>query len=233
MKKLFVVSDIHGHYTVLKEALDRAGFDAQNREHVLLCCGDYFDRGPENVQVLRFFRGLERKILLRGNHEDMLLKLLTTGKMHTHQFINGTSNTLDDFFGEYTIDPVAHTVDFSGKTEVVERLRSFIEETEDYYETEHYVFVHGWLPEQGLDRATEEDWIRARCASWVKNYNGERPVGAKTLICGHVPTFCAEYLNITPETEGDTVFHGNGMIAIDAGTTDSKKINVLVLEEDV
>ena len=65
MKKLFVVSDIHGHCSILKEALDRAGFDKENEDHVLLCCGDYFDRGNENVEVLKFFERLKRKILLR------------------------------------------------------------------------------------------------------------------------------------------------------------------------
>ena len=80
MKKLFVVSDVHGHYTILKEALDRAGFDKHDPEHLLICCGDYFDRGNENMEVLRFFEGLRHKVLLRGNHEDLLLKLLQTGK---------------------------------------------------------------------------------------------------------------------------------------------------------
>ena len=54
MKKLFVVSDIHGHYTELKAALDRAGFDRNDPAHLLICCGDYFDRGSENAQVLWF-----------------------------------------------------------------------------------------------------------------------------------------------------------------------------------
>ena len=79
-QKLFVVSDIHGHYSIMVEALKKAGFDRNDPTHILICCGDYFDRGRENAQVLSFFERLERKILLRGNHEDMLLKLLQTGK---------------------------------------------------------------------------------------------------------------------------------------------------------
>lgn len=230
MKKLFVVSDIHGHCSLLKEALCRSGFDRNNEAHLLICCGDYFDRGDENVQVLEFFEGLERKVLLRGNHEDMLLKLLTTGQMHPHQFINGTENTIRDFFGAFEPDPVDRSVDFSGKTETVDRLCRFIRSTVDYYETERYLFIHGWLPEKGT-AATARDWEKARCASWIKHYSGRPPLPGKTLICGHVPTFCADFLNITPETEGDTTFYGNGLIAIDAGTMDSKKVNVLVLEE--
>lgn len=47
--KLFVVSDSHGHCSLLKEALDQVRFDKDNPEHLLICCGDYFDRGDENV----------------------------------------------------------------------------------------------------------------------------------------------------------------------------------------
>ena len=99
MKKLFVVSDIHGHYTILKEALDRGGFDKLDPEHLLICCGVYFDRGNENMEVLRFFEGLRHKVLLRGNHEDLLLKLLQTGKLLPHHYINGTMSTLRNIFG--------------------------------------------------------------------------------------------------------------------------------------
>lgn len=231
MKKLFVVSDIHGHCTVLKDALDRSGFDRNNDDHLLVCCGDYFDKGEENVQVLDFFEGLKHKVLLRGNHEDMLLQMLNTGKIHPHQRINGTSQTLDNFFGAYRIDPVDLTLELFGNTAPADRLCRFINSTLDYYETKHYVFVHGWLPKQGLKAATPNDWIQARCDNWIRNNNGTRPFPDKTLICGHMPTFCAEHLHITPYTEGDTTFHANGFIAIDAGTADSKKINVLVLEE--
>ena len=45
MPKFFVVSDIHGFYDIFIDALDKAGFDKNNEEHYLICCGDYFDRG--------------------------------------------------------------------------------------------------------------------------------------------------------------------------------------------
>lgn len=236
MKKLFVVSDIHGHYTLLKEALDRAGFDQEDESHLLICCGDYFDRGDENVQVLKFFERLKHKVLLRGNHEDLLLKLLYTGKLQRHHYINGTMQTLRNFFGSFCIDPVDDSIDFSGKTRTVDRLCQFIEETVDYYETEQYVFVHGWLPEgadtaQVWQKASSTDWEKARWIKWAERYDGTRPVGEKTLICGHFPTFCAGRFVADRPKEDAGIFYGNGLIALDAGTYDSKQVNVLVLEQ--
>lgn len=233
MGKIFVVSDIHGHYSLLKAALKRAGFDKNDPEHLLVCCGDYFDRGDENVEVLKFFEQLKHKVLLRGNHEDLLLKLLHTGKLLPHHYINGTMSTLRNFFGKYSIDPADDTIDFAGKTRITDRICQFIEDTVDYFETENYVFVHGWLPKngktvEGRRRASAQDWEQARWLKWTENYDGQRPLEDKILVCGHVPTFFA------PDRDQDSadLFFGNGLIAVDAGTYDTKQVNVLVLENE-
>lgn len=237
-KKLFVVSDVHGHYTLLKEALDKVGFEPENEEHLLISCGDYFDRGDENYEVLKYFERLKHKVLLRGNHEDLLLKLLCTGQVLPHHYINGTMKTLENFFGKYAIDPVTDRIDFSGKTRMVDRACEFIEETVNYYETKNYVFVHGWLTVQGDTaegrlHSTDESWADARWKKWTEMYTGERPLLDKTLVCGHMPTFYVNRFDPAwPENCGD-IFYGNGLIAIDAGTKDSQQINVLVMEDEV
>ena len=179
VKNLFVVSDIHGHYTLLKESLDKVGFDNENEKHILICCGDYFDRGNENFEVLKFFERLKHKILLRGNHEDLLLKLLQTGKVLPHNYINGTLITLENFFGKYSIDPADDTVCFSGKSRMIDRVCEFIEETVNYFETDKYVFVHGWLPDKAetpeiRQKVSDADWEKARWTKWTDKYNGEK-----------------------------------------------------------
>lgn len=238
MKKLFVVSDVHGYYTLLKEALDRAGFDADNNEYLLICCGDYFDRGSENVQVLKFFERLRCKVLLRGNHEDLLLKLLQTGKVLPHNYINGTMQTLTDFLGKYSIDPVDDTIDFAGKTRTVDRLCEFIDETGNYFETKNYVFVHGWLPKGGSTvekrrQASDQDWAEARWKKWTEHYNSQKPLPDKTVVCGHMPTLYANKFDPSRQEGCPDIFYGNGVVAIDAGTHSSKQVNVLVLEDEL
>ena len=237
-KKLFVVSDVHGHYTVMKAALDAAGFDGENPEHLLVCCGDYFDRGDENVQVLRFFERVKHKVLLRGNHEDMLLKVLQSGRLMPHNYLNGTLQTIENFFGKYAVDPADDKLDFAGKTRTVDRLCAFIEETKDYFETEHYVFVHGWIPEGGESAVRRcavpsEAWGHARWVRWTECYTGENPLLDKTLVCGHMPTMMAFCSDESHGERTDTIFYGEGLIAIDAGTYTSGRVNVLVLEENL
>lgn len=235
-KKLFVVSDIHGYYTEMVKALDEAGFDKKNPEHKLICCGDYFDRGTENIEVMKYFERLPGAVLLRGNHEDLLLKLLETGRLLPHNYINGTINTVTEFFGKYAIDPLTDTVDFSGKTSTADRLYQFIQDTWNYYETDKYVFVHAWLPadiltSRELIEYTDRDWEKARWIRWSEKYTGNPPLKDKILVCGHMPTFVAHRFDKTRTPECSDIFYGNGMIAIDACTHSSKRVNVLVLNE--
>ena len=236
-KKIFVVSDIHGHYTLLKQALDNAGYDPQNENHFLVCCGDYFDRGKENVEVLKYFERLQNCALLRGNHEDLLLELFECGKFKPHNYINGTMTTLENFFGKYSIDPVDDSIDFSGQNRTVDRICDFINSTLNYFETENYVFVHGWVPQNcinsdDLKAASNEEWKKARWIKWTDMYEGIKPLTNKTLVCGHMPTFYAKFFDANRGSSSE-IFYGNGLIAIDAGTYDSKRVNVLVIEDDI
>jgi len=40
--KIFVASDIHSYFSIFKKALDDAGYDYENKDHLLVICGDCF-----------------------------------------------------------------------------------------------------------------------------------------------------------------------------------------------
>lgn len=235
--KLFVISDAHGHCTLLKNALEKAGFDRENENHILIGLGDYFDRGRENREMLKFLEGIGNKVLLTGNHEELLLALFRSGKMQPHNYINGTLSTIENFFGKYCIDPTDDTVDFSGKTRTLERVSSFIEGTINFFETESYVFVHGWIPDNCFSSSKlkcydDAAWQKARWVRWTERYNGNPPLTDKTLVCGHMPVFWANRFDSSRKQGETDIFYGNGLMAIDAGTNESGVVNVLVLEDN-
>lgn len=68
MKKYFVASDIHSFYTPFVKELNKTSFDLNNEEHILIICGDLFDRGSESLKLYEFIKSLpkERRILIRG-----------------------------------------------------------------------------------------------------------------------------------------------------------------------
>ena len=101
MKKYFVVSDIHGFYDEFIRDLIDAGFDVNNQEHILIVCGDIFDRGKQPLEIYKFLREFprERRILVRGNHEILLKELVDRGFALSHDNSNKTTDTLYQLCG--------------------------------------------------------------------------------------------------------------------------------------
>lgn len=99
--KYFVTSDIHSFYKPLQRALKTAEFDINNPEHVLIVCGDVFDRGHETMKVYKFLKSIpeDRLVLVRGNHEDLYDALLKADFPARHDFSNGTVRTFCDIAG--------------------------------------------------------------------------------------------------------------------------------------
>lgn len=241
--KLFVVSDIHGHYTLLKQALAEVGFDENDENHLFVCCGDLFDRGCENRQVYDYVRRLKRKILVRGNHDERLVEVLTEKRANVYDYRNGGEQTLQDFFGPGALDDCGNLrLPRYGKMRA--NLCKFVGSMLDYYETEHYVFTHGWLPldrENAIPRLREDwreadaaAWHRARFSEWYLQYTvPTAKLPGKTIVCGHRTTRYASHVDTSRSPVDTSIFFGDGVIAIDAGTIRSGRVNVLVLEEEV
>ena len=76
-KKYFVVSDIHSFCSELKYSLRQVGFNKRNKNHILIVCGDVFDRGDETIEVYKYLKSIPKKrcILIRGNHESLYKEL--------------------------------------------------------------------------------------------------------------------------------------------------------------
>lgn len=239
-RKLFVVSDVHGHASELKKALDGAGFEAENQNHVFVSCGDLFDRGNENADVYEFVKGLERKILIKGNHEDILYKVLTCTSMTEEAVLNGTDMTVAQIFGEKAVDENGY-FHKDLYQEKANDLLAFLDSMLNYYKTEKYVFTHGWLPIIFEGRypkidplwrtASEEDWKESRWLEWQQLYSVKATLDGKTIVCGHRPARLGYMFDDRREPDCNEPFYGEGMLAIDAHTVRSGFVNVLVIEE--
>lgn len=239
-KKLFIVSDIHGHYTQMMKALADAGFDANNAEHFFVSIGDLFDRGRENRMVYDFVRSLERKILIKGNHEDMLCSTLERGIITVTERWNGTDITVAQLLGEGFVseDGCFNRMAYAAK---IDEITDFIDSMEDYYETGDYVLTHGWLPIVFDERrpyvnpdwrsASAAEWEDARFLEWQQLYDAGATLEGKTIVCGHRPARMGTMFDSSRELDCSEPFYGVGMIAIDAGTVRSGRVNVLVIEE--
>jgi serine/threonine protein phosphatase 1 len=239
-KKLFVTSDIHGHYTELIRALDECGFDCENPNHIFVCCGDLFDRGKENMRVYDFVKSLKHKILIRGNHEDYLCTILGSGDTSVYAESNGTDITVKELLGDVVIDANG-CFDTTAHTKKIREIMDFVNSMQYYYETDDYVFTHGWLPivfeghyplvDPAWRNASEDAWMVARVLEWQQLYGVKATLKGKTIVCGHRPARLGYMYDSFREPDCSMPFYGDGMIAIDAGTIRSGRVNVLVVEE--
>ena len=238
-KILFVVTDIHGHFRELASALETAGYDRNDPNHLLVVLGDCFDRGRQNREVLEFLEGIERKIIVRGNHEDLLEDVLDSHKIDLIHELNGTEDTILDFFGKGSIDP--HTCRLLPDRFVEDRLKAFLAPMVNYFETEKHIFVHGWIPvfdKEGLVRndwrlSGKRVWRRARVTEWPWAYKEGLTQKDKTVVCGHRTTqYGCRFDSGRRETDYSP-FYGEGLIALDACTIKSGIVNVAVIKDKV
>lgn len=244
--KFFVCSDIHSAYTPWIEALSEAGFDKDNPNHMLIVCGDLFDRMNETREVYSFAQELidaGKLIYVKGNHELLLQECvdeIRTGIVPSyHHFSNGTIKSICQFCKQN--EWIVYDPTWTDKIcEVMQPVLNFINKHSiNYFETEHYIFVHSWVPDfSSVDDwhdAPEYEWANAMWGNpFIKAYN--KHISDKTIVFGHFHTsFARAKFEGKPEWGPDADFspyYGDGYIAIDACTAYTDMCNVLVIEDE-
>ena len=94
----FVVGDIQGCYAEFRELLSVSGFRASS--DTLWLVGDLVNRGPNNIDTLRYIMSLERTVTVLGNHD---LHFLAIACGHHKQ---SRSDTLDDLLEAPELDDI-------------------------------------------------------------------------------------------------------------------------------
>lgn len=230
MKTIFAISDVHGFYQPLIDALDEAGFDRNNPDHWLIGCGDYVDRGRQPGQVLHFLSELPRKVLVRGNHEDLLVKCCLRTQPTHNDYSNGTAQTIIDIGGGHN--------GFDADCKItLDAVSPIFDSMVDYFETENYVFTHSAIPEaKDWRNAPHTDWEDARWPNPFKMATMGILPAPKTLVFGHWHTSAARHLfHNRPEYGKDadfSIYYSKRFIGIDGCTALTGKCNVLVVEDE-
>lgn len=255
--RYYVTADVHGYFTELKTALINAGFFEDTEPHKLIICGDLFDRGSEALQLQEFLLDMLHKnqlILIRGNHEDLAMDLLNNWDSGSYlQRFNYTNRTMDTIcqltgmaLGQLILSP-EHAKNAFSQTPYMQTL---IPAMVDYFETERYIFTHGWIPCWCIKNdssttymlfaewrtAPKPMWAGARWRNGIEaaHYGIIEP--SKTIVCGHWNTSFGHchYEHDGGEFDNSPNFdpyYGKGIIALDACTPISGKVNCVVVED--
>ena len=251
MPKFFIFSDCHGFYNELKTAIDESGFDSNNKDHWLIGLGDYMDRGRQPLQIIDYLNSITRKILIKGNHEILLMDLLKRKYPSDHDYSNGTFDTVLDLDSNMKI--FSHT--FQEACSIIQnKVNPFINNMVNYFETQNYIMTHSFIPlinKDGLPAYYTENrkfvkmknWRNASQKKWDESRWGnpfslseQGYLPEKTLIFGH---WSVEHKWAEIEQRKDfdknahfNPYYGKGYIGIDATTCLSHKVNILIVEDD-
>lgn len=207
-RPLYVIPDIHGHADKLARALRLIEAEG-GAEAPIVFLGDYVDRGPDSAGVIQtLVDGLDEGrdwILLRGNHEQMMLDALDAQKPVSRWLISqgGAAQTLASY-GVGT--------DEDWRSAIPEAHIALLRATRLCHETPDLFLAHAGLrPGVALTRQSADDlmWIRDAFL-WDGRDHG------KLAVHGHSPVDWPEH-------------HGN-RVALDGGAGWGRPLHVAVFE---
>lgn len=214
-----IVGDVHGCFDELEELLGRLGYtveDDPKAPYGLRCrppigrkavfIGDFVDRGPRIVCVLRLVMGMVEEgtaLALLGNHDVKLKRALRGRKVQVKHGLADSLRQLEEEPPEFR-----------------ERVAAFIESLPPHLVLDEgrLVVAHAGLPENLHGEVTEE----ARAFALYGKTTGERdehdlPVrinwgaeygGEARVVYGHVPVREARWQNGTLDIDTGCVYGG-------------------------
>lgn len=203
----------------------------------------------------------DQLIFIRGNHEDLMLLMLddilddleSFADYRSYHIRNRTLDTAAQLTMFSFPEFIARSRDFVFKTRQTDFVKTLIPASVNYFETKNYIFVHGWIPCNreriyGMNQyyyrpdwrqADEEAWNEARWINGMEaGYLYNVIEDGKTIVCGHWHTSyghshlhkqCSEF---GPDAMFEP-FSDKGILAIDACTAHTGKINCVVIEDEL
>jgi serine/threonine protein phosphatase 1 len=177
--RTLVVGDVHGKLALLDRLLEEAVYRPGADRLVLI--GDLVDRGEDSRGVVARAIELQREapetvVVLRGNHEDMMLAALAPERSEESDlwYYNGGIETLQSY------------LDDEDQLQIPAEHYEFLSGLPTWFEDEHAIYVHASLVE-GPDGSflhpresphhPELLWSRSR--RFFNDYDG------KTVVFGH------------------------------------------------
>lgn len=206
------MSDIHGCYDEFIQMLRKIQF---NSKDLLICAGDYIDRGPKNFEMLNWIMNVPSNVVLvRGNHDeeyvhniDIMKKVCDKAGLYendTHdskllyQAVQELAKQQDNIFFDYygTIGRLINEnlITFKQLCDWADRIRTMPYFYRTVVKGRTCIVVHaGYI--ENLDNADMEEsynkledfYLYARDDAYM--YGG---IGHGMIIAGHTPTTADE-----------------------------------------
>lgn len=205
--RTLAIGDIHGCSSAFDHLLRLTKLTP---EDTVIILGDTVDRGPDSRGVIERLIRLKsfcRLILLKGNHEIMMLE---------SRFDPVWDQDWRGHGGRHTLKSYAPAKENPTHSDVPPEHWDFLErDFHDYWETDRHIFVHANLsPEIPLHQQPPVVLF------WeFLTKNPEPHMSGKTMICGHTSQSTGVPLNLGHTVCIDTWAYGGGFLScLDVGS---------------
>ena len=218
--KTIIIGDIHGCCQELLSLLAKVQFDKDQDRLVSL--GVLLDRGDQSFEVFETFRSLkmemgERCIIIRGNHEQMMLDASVNPFARSLWKQNGGGKTVQSFYKHQ--DHVYHHAGWFRSNTVL------------YYEEEQFQCAHAGVEDGEIALSDPETLLWDRTRLTDNDYSG------KLTVVGHTPlsgvSWCAgDRKNRALLAERTWMaLPEQGMICLDTGCVFGYRLTAMVVED--
>jgi len=195
--RIIAIGDVHGCVHALETLVSDVAPDPND---TIVLLGDLIDQGRDSAAVLDFVLELGMRVnvvLIRGNHEEMMLAARDSEAALRYWEICGGITTLNSYrYGAKLSDvPEAHW--------------TLLEACRDFYETEQFIFTHAnYLPDRPMDQQPEHQLRWA-----LLDPEEVRPhISGKTVIVGHTEQRNSEVLDLGFVVCIDTACYRHGWL---------------------
>ena len=172
-ERILAIGDIHGQWDRFKSLYGQIDF--QPGRDLLIFLGDYIDRGRKSLYVLDWMyehRNEKNIVMLRGNHEQMMINYYESGGTRDVWLWNGGDATRRALLKQ--------------NSEVQEQCLAFAKSLPLYFQIsageKNFFFCHAGInPDKSLDEQDEDSllWIREEYYDFYK--------GQDIIVSGHTP----------------------------------------------
>lgn len=195
MRRVYVISDLHGYYDLLIKLLDKISFSEIDLLYII---GDICDRGPDSLKILFYIQEHDNIILIKGNHEYMMQEALYYGvyyddfdypsKAFNLWLANGGDTTMENIRQYLQKDKMKYEDYRVVRNVFFKNLYDYLNNLPEYMEIEvdqqNYVLVHA-----GVDVKLPLNKQNVNTLLWIRdNFYLQRGDLTKTYIFGHTPT---------------------------------------------
>ena len=203
MKRRWVIPDIHGCITTLKQLIETC--IVPTKEDELYFLGDYIDRGPDGRGVIDYIMSMQSQgyniKYLVGNHEYYCMNAF---EMDKHRFLG--KSKIHKEWERYGAKTTLKSFGAKRPRQIEEKYIDWMHKGQFFIELDDYILVHA-----GMNFNIDNPFDDTMSMMWARDFKVDRTkTGGKKIIHGHVPV---EYSLIQLFLESE----GYDFIALDNG----------------